>query len=1003
MVSPGKVTHGSRNYLTDQVAHGAEEYYSGKGEAEGTWVGGALHEIGVSGRVHSDDFNAALDGRKPGGDEPLSKSYDARTLLAVDLTINAPKSVSVMFAIGSEPIRNAVQEGHDAAVLECLAYMESQCAWGREGKAGKNKVEGAGFIASAYRHRTSRAGDPHLHTHVVVNNMIHTENGRWVTLDTARIWEQCPTGSRIYHQALRRELTKRLGVEWGEGKHGLADVAGFPEDLMTMFSKRSEEIKEQANAVGHTSPRGRQIAAMITREPKGRVTCENVHEEWVSEAQTLGYDKALVDSLCQKAKVVNLTHERTNQIIDQLTTEGKLTSDRSYFGRSHVINVLTENYVPATVTTASIEAIADRFMDERAVMINATTAVSSHCVASRFKAGQALMTTPKMLAIEQAAEASVVARENTNVGLIGNAAINQGLRKYGSTLRAEQEAMVRHIISSGNGVDAVIGDAGTGKTYALNVVRQMYEDAGYQVIGASLAATAAKQLQSDAGVASSTIRSLRIKVGRNPASLFKRGKIVMIVDEAAMAGTDDTAALIAIAEKYNGKLIFIGDDKQLPAIQAGGFFTWMCERLGAARLTENMRQIHEEQRVLVGAFRDGHGQEGLLLANELGQLHVSELHDETITSVYRSWANDPRRHESLMIAGRRTEVRALNQLAQRARIESGELPGRAFLRGVYDFHIGDKIRCRARDGAGSKVANGTTGQIVGVDRKHKTVTVRTDDGQLVALSKSYVENPDKFQLGYAITAHSAQGATCWNSYVLVTNETFRELLYTAASRAKNVTNFYVTQDSLEQAEAGYEPDKVYKPLESIFRGASRSQAQASAIGVGEPDLFDGYPTHEIVSGINELREQMTDDLAGRFDAELIDGSGARSAYFDDASVRKWAGKHPEAASSYKDLHNELELRLAISARRMLAIPPRYITREIGEVPDSPLGRNNWMRATKHIERHRARYGVDDPNTAFGPPTSSVSQRRSVGTTRSRVAELNVASARAVQKLSGRSL
>lgn len=1003
MVSPGRVTRGNREYLTDQVAHGAEEYYSGKGEAEGTWVGGALHELGVSGKVSTDEFNAALDGRKPGEEAALSSTYESRKVLAVDLTFNAPKSVSVMFGLGSEPIRKAVQEAHDAAVLESLAYMESQCAWGREGKAGKHKVEGSGFIGAAFRHRTSREGDPHLHTHVVVANMIHTEHDKWVSLDTARMWHHAPTGSRVYHQALRREMTNRLGVKWGEARHGLADVADFPDELKDLFSKRHEQIIDEANAIGQNNAWGRQIATLTTRTPKGKANSESIYEDWLRECQELGYDSETIAALCTQTKVENLTQGRANEILEQLASQGKLTADRSHFDRRHVINVITEHYVPATATPASVEAIADRFMDEKAVMINADTAGLSRNAENSFKAGQMLMTTPSMLALEQAAAESVVAREGAGVGLVNDAVLNHGLIKYGSTLRPDQEAMVRHIVTSGNGVDAVIGDAGTGKTYTLNVVRQMYQDAGYQVIGASLAATAARQLQSDAEIASSTIWSLRAQNSFHPERLFKRGKLVMIVDEAAMAGTQDIAALIAIAEKYNGKLVFIGDDKQLPAIEAGGFFSWICQKLGAARLTENMRQIDEEQRVLVGAFRDGHGQEGLLLANELGQLHVNELHENTIEGVYRSWADDPQRNEALMIAGRRDQVKTLNTLAQQTRIDAGEITGAALRMGVYDFYVGDQIRCRAKDGFKSKVANGTTGVVVAIDHKLGAVTIRTDECQLVTLSKDFIEDPDKFQLGYAITAHSAQGATCWNSYVLVTNETFRELLYTAASRAKNVTNFYVTADSIEPAEAGFEPDKIYQPLESIFRGTARSQAQSSAIATGEPNAFDGYPTRELADAINAHRVQMTKALAEELDAEMIDGQGASSTYFDSAAVRQWAREHPDAAVSYRALHNELELRLMISVNQMLDKPPRYITREIGDVPGTPLGRNSWKLGAKHIERHRARYGVTDGNTAYGPPTDNIAQQRSVQKTRSRVEELKIASMRAVRRMGGRSL
>lgn len=416
MLSIGCVTIRNRQYLTDQVAHGAEEYYSGKGEAGGTWVGGALGELGLSGKVESSEFNLVLDGVRPGESEPLAPNFANRKVLGIDLTFNAPKSVSTMFALGSISTRKAVQAAHDAAVLEGLAYMESQCAWGREGKAGKNKVEGSGFIASAWRHRTSRAGDPHLHTHVVVNNLVHTQNDRWVSLDTARLWQHLPTGSRIYQMALRRNLTEALGVEWGERSHGLADIAGFPSDLKDLFSKRSKMIREQAHATCMDNPQGRQIAALVTREPKGKANRDSIYEDWSAEAGRIGCDESTIAALCGRATVEDLSQVQHDQILSRVASEGLLTKTQAHFDRRHVINVIADHYAPATATPASIEAIADRYLETAAVSLSEHATSPSHAAAKSFKAGERIFSTPQMLAIEKAAAESVVGRVSAGIG-----------------------------------------------------------------------------------------------------------------------------------------------------------------------------------------------------------------------------------------------------------------------------------------------------------------------------------------------------------------------------------------------------------------------------------------------------------------------------------------------------------------------------------------------------------------------------------------------------------
>lgn len=525
--------------------------------------------------------------------------------------------------------------------------------------------------------------------------------------------------------------------------------------------------------------------------------------------------------------------------------------------------------------------------------------------------------------------------------------------------------MVRHIFTSGHGVDAVIGDAGTGKTYALGVVRKIYQDAGYQVIGASLAATAAKQMQLEAKIPSSTIASLRQQYGVHQGRIFKRGRTVLIIDEAAMVGTQDTAALIAMAESHNIKLVFQGDDKQLPAIEAGGFFSFITEAVGAPRLSENLRQIFDEQKILVDAFRDGCGQEGLLLAAEYGQLHVAEQHEQTIENLHESWAADPQRDESLMIAGRRDEVKALNELAQKTRLSSGALSGKPLSLDRYDYFVGDRVRCRAKDGPRSRVRNGTLGTVVAIDKRAGTLTIHTDEHARVKLSREFLSGADNLQPAYAITAHSAQGSTCWNAYVLVTNQTFRELLYTAASRAKHVTHFYATTDSIEPAEAGYEPDKIYEPLASIFRGAGKSQAQSSAIATGEPSPFDEFSTEVLIEVLQECRDEMHASLAAKFDIELIEGEAASGRHFDDADVREWAGEHPEEASFYRSLHNEIEQRLTFEVNRMLGSPSSYLVEALGRLPEDPMGRNAWRVGARHVERYRRRFGVDDQARGLG--------------------------------------
>jgi conjugative relaxase-like TrwC/TraI family protein len=115
----------------------------------------------MGGIVERDGHTRALEGQHPHSGQEIVAPY-ARRVPGFDLTFSAPKSVSVFFGLGDEPLRRAIRGAHDAAVEEGLGYLERAAAGGRRGAGGSVAIQGNGFLAAAFRHRTSRAGDPQL-------------------------------------------------------------------------------------------------------------------------------------------------------------------------------------------------------------------------------------------------------------------------------------------------------------------------------------------------------------------------------------------------------------------------------------------------------------------------------------------------------------------------------------------------------------------------------------------------------------------------------------------------------------------------------------------------------------------------------------------------------------------------------------------------------------------------------------------------------------------------
>ena len=179
MLTIGKlgVTRGQLEYYEAQVAAGAEDYYAGRGESPGRWHGRGAELIGLpaGGQVERSQSMRLTQRRHPAGGEVLREMGARSTVAGIDLTFSAPKSVSVLFAIGDDELAGALLAAHERAVDEALAYLERDACVTRRGRDGTKRVRDEGFIAAGYRHRMSRAGDQQLHTHVVVGNLTRAD------------------------------------------------------------------------------------------------------------------------------------------------------------------------------------------------------------------------------------------------------------------------------------------------------------------------------------------------------------------------------------------------------------------------------------------------------------------------------------------------------------------------------------------------------------------------------------------------------------------------------------------------------------------------------------------------------------------------------------------------------------------------------------------------------------------------------------------------------------
>ena len=210
-------------------------------------------------RRHPKARTITVEKINPASGERRLEEKTLRPVAGFDLVFSVPKSVSLLHALGDEETRRAVNEAHVSAWQAALSYLEDEACVVRRGTGGIHREHGEGFVAAAYQHRTSRAQDPHLHTHVIVANMAHRpSDGKWRALDGEAILKTYRLAAGYLYQAhLRAALSQSLGVEWETPHKGLADVKGVPRRVIDEFSTRRAQVVEQHGRARHERLLGR--------------------------------------------------------------------------------------------------------------------------------------------------------------------------------------------------------------------------------------------------------------------------------------------------------------------------------------------------------------------------------------------------------------------------------------------------------------------------------------------------------------------------------------------------------------------------------------------------------------------------------------------------------------------------------------------------------------------------------------------------------------------------
>ncbi|WP_225755201.1 MobF family relaxase [Actinotalea sp. Marseille-Q4924] len=660
-------------YLTRHVAAGdaglepgasLTAYYEQTGNPAGRWLGDGLAGLGDAtrrlhpGDVVSEEAMTALfrDGHDPLTDDSLGRAYSRgddgkrRAVVGYDLTFTAPKSASVLWALADDATRTVVYDAHRAALASSLQFLGQRVIRTRIGDGGRQQVRTRGMVAAAFDHWDTRAGDPNLHTHVVIANKVQGPDGAWRSVDGRTVHAAVVTVSELYDTLLADELSRRLPVQWsrrdrGPRRNPAFELRGLDDDVLAHFSARAERIHcvEQEwlarfEADYGRAPtrvettRARQHLTRATRPPKTVRPLADLLTDWANRARAL----TGLEPRDLAARALSGTYGRTlhahdvgpevraamvAQVLDDVSTRRSVWS--------------TWNLGAAAVRASKLLRMASPA--ERLALLNAiTTDAAAACVhldANRDPAtrrvGESLFTTTELLGAEKVLldAAETAGSPHRRREQLGHPALRTESRLGG--LAPDQRAAAEAVITSGRLLDVLVGPAGSGKTTTLAALSAIWRDGLGPVVGLAPSATAAQALARSLGIPcettakwlhestgdGGTARALRWadavrREGVGPFHerqaarqeqwqvrieqdrwRFAPGQLV-IVDEASLADTRTLAALVEQARAATAKVLLVGDHLQRGSVDAGGAFGMLARRGPTAELTSLWRFAH---------------------------------------------------------------------------------------------------------------------------------------------------------------------------------------------------------------------------------------------------------------------------------------------------------------------------------------------------------------------------------------------------------------------------
>lgn len=560
-------------------------------DSPGIWGGKTAEQMGLSGEVDRQNFEALADNLHPQTGTPLTPRTKDNRRVGYDFTFTCPKSLSVLY--GQTQDKQLV-EAFQAAVQETMIQIETEMKTRVRKKNEQSDRTTGNMVWAGFTHEMARPvdglPDPHLHQHVFVFNATFDEQEKqYKAGQIGDIKRDASYYEAVYHNLLAGKMME-LGYSIERGKKGW-EISGISKEALQAFSRRHEEVKAFEERFGIDSAKAGDQTAALTRKGKGDTTYspEEVKASW--QERLPESDRKNLPFLKQQQATQHITAKESAEY-----------AVHHCFERASVV---PKKQLVATALKYGVGTVQEEDIHQELIKLGMLT---------RNTQNDTLATTRSVWQEEQEMLAFAKDGRGTRFSLGASDYIPQQ-----DFLSEEQKQAVKQVLSSFDTVVALEGRAGVGKTTLMKEVVTGIEQTGKQVIPVAPSADASRGLLREEGFAHADTVA-RLLQDKNMQEKLKNN--VLWIDEAGQVSARQMAQIFKVAKAQNARVLMTGDTKQLSAVERGDAFRLIIDKayLPVKRVEQVVRQKPAGYKKAVYAISKGELDKGMQLLDGMNAI-----------------------------------------------------------------------------------------------------------------------------------------------------------------------------------------------------------------------------------------------------------------------------------------------------------------------------------------------------------------------------------------------